>query len=185
VTEIFACELLLRVYTVLLIARGSSTRGSESQSLLDQISADISHIASSARRQFLLLHADYSWSLTLYRLQKRLDRWSDILLAPTLVTGRFERFWINRANASEWTDHPWNLMADRDAAGVLLRRAIRNGVPADSVIPAPRSRHIEKLLMATLMLIPERDFTTDGVLLSLEQRRQSATPPNSKPDRPH
>ncbi len=181
VTEILCAELLCRVYSVLMIARGSTAHDNRMKSLVDQISTSIDDMARFAKQHFILAKPDFSWSLKLYRLQKRLDRWSDILLAPILKHSRLERFWINRAHAEDWSQHPWNHMADRDMASLLLRRAIQSAVPADACIPASRSRHVERLLAATLMLIPDSDFTSDGVLMSTAQCRSAAVSPNSRP----
>lgn len=185
VIEVLVTELLIRVCTVLFVSQGCTARDDRVKQLVDQLSETMNDMARFARQQFMLVHPDFSWSLKLYRLQKRLDRWSDILLAPILIRGCLDRFWINRAHVDDWADHPWNRMADRDAAGLLLRRAIQSTVPAEDVIPASRVRHVERLLAATLMLVPNGDFTNDGILMSLAQCRGTELPPGSHPTHPH
>lgn len=171
VTEVLAVELLVRVYTVLLIAQGSTVRDANMRQLVDGLGASINDIGQLARQQFMLLHPDLSWSIKLYRLQKRLDRWSDILLAPMLRAGRLDRFWINKAHVEDWSEHPWQRIADRDVASQLLRRAIQSAVPTEAMVASPRARLVEQLVSVMLMLIPDQDFTAEGVLMSAAQSR--------------
>jgi hypothetical protein len=171
VTEILATELLMRVYNVMLIASGSTARDAELKELLDEINSSMSDVGHFARQQFILLHPDLSWSIKLYRLQKRLDRWSDLLLAPTLESAHLDRFWINRKHLDDWIDHPWRQMDDRDVAGRLFRRAIQSAVSTEAVVAIERVRMVEELIGILLMLIPDDDFTADGVLMSQAQSR--------------
>ncbi len=171
VTEVLIIELLVRIYCVLLTARGCTSRNSQLKSLVDELATSMHDMGHFARQEFILRQPDFSWSLKLYRLQKRLDRWSDILLAPTIIPNRLDRFWMDRSQVEEWSSHPWSQMTDRDVAGRLLRRAIQSAVPAEQAVPAPRDRLIEQLLSSMTLLIPNTHFTADGRLMTMAQCR--------------
>lgn len=180
-TEILATELLVRVYSALQIAQGGTAIDAEVKLLVDEVTSAMNKMGQFVRQRCMLSQAHLSCSFKLYRLQKRLDRWSDILLAPTLHQCRLEHYRMSRLDADDWSNHPWNQMADRDVAAALLRRAIQSAVPGDTVIPASRSRFVERLLAATLMLISETDFTSDGQLMTRRQARASVVSSDSYP----
>jgi hypothetical protein len=178
--EIFVSEMLTRVWSAVLVARDRRTQTDAAEPIARSVLA--SHMEARHRAMALLLHGQglgTQQSMTLNRLRRRVERWTDVLIGGLLHTGGkydLREFAVEPERAQDFAA---DLAIERqDPSGrqawrltlVSLRSAFQNRLSPAAANPDANAR----IASSILGCFPGDLFDSTGLFQSLWMLRLSA-----------
>jgi hypothetical protein len=175
--EIFTTEMLTRVWTAVLVARDRAVEANLAEPIARNVLA--THMEARHRALALLVHGhgiSTRQAVSLNRLRRRAERWTDVLIGGLLHAGDVREFAIDPERAEDFaTDlarhrhepggrHAWRLTL------VSLRNAFQNGFAPRAANPDANAR----ITASILGCFPSDSFDATGIFQSLWMMRLSA-----------
>jgi hypothetical protein len=175
--EIFISEILVRVWTTVLVGRDRRMRTGVDEPLARNVFE--SHMEARHRALKLLVHSNTfttPQAVAINRLRRRAERWSDVLIGGLLGACDVDDFAVDAERAADFADdlahrrrqaggrHAWSLTL------VSLRGAFQKGVCPVAANPDTNAR----VTASILGCFPGELFDSTGILKSLWMMRLSA-----------
>jgi hypothetical protein len=176
--EIFLAEMVLRVWTAILVSYDRRRGISEAEPIAQNVLAN--HLEIRTRALVLLVHSPLlgaEEAVLLNRMRRRSERWTDLLLAHLDAKYRISHFGFDAARVQEFSSDlgsrpysgtrrkAWNLTL------AALKLAFHHGLTGRS--PNPDANH--EIAAAILACFPADAFESTGILRSLWMVRLSRT----------
>lgn len=174
VEEIFTSEVLTRVWTAVLAARGALHGQSDAEMIARSVM--LSHMEARNRALKLLLHGIHfspETAVELNRLRRRSERWSDVLVGRLLQTSEVANFAVDAERAREFAldlHYQAGLISDTQVWGLLmasLRAAFRHSLTD----PSPNADLNERIAAGVLGGLGQELFDDAGRPHSLRMFR--------------
>lgn len=188
VEEIFTTEVLTRVWTAILAARGK--RHDQSDGEMIARSVMISHMEARNRALKLLLHGTHfnpEQAVELNRLRRRSERWSDVLVGRLLQTAEVGVYAVDSERAREFAldmHYQAGLISERQVWGLLmasLRAAFRQSMQD----PSPNADLNERVAAGILSGLGPQLYDDTGQFHSLRLFRYLNDIPEQAATRQH
>ncbi len=177
IEEILVSEILVRVWTAVLVGHDRRTRAGIDEPLARSVFD--SHMNVQHRALKLLLHSNVfttPQAVAINKLRRRAERWSDVLVGGLLSVCDLTEFAVDAERATDFAD---DLAHRREQAGgrhawrltmVSLRGAFRTGLCPLAANPDGNAR----VTASILGCFPGELFDSTGLLQSLWMMRLSA-----------
>lgn len=176
--EIFASEILTRVWTAVLVASDQRAKSNLAEPIARSVLA--SHYEARHRALALLVHGHglgIKQAAAVNRVRRRAERWIDVLIGGLLHLHDVREFAVEAERAE---DFAIDLARHRDLAGgnqvwrltmVSLRNAFRSGLSVMAANPDANAR----ITAGILGCFPGELFDSTGIFHSLWMTRLAAT----------
>jgi hypothetical protein len=167
VEEVLVAEILTRITAAVLTAADDRQPGKPTAPFAKHIIRGQLEARRAVLERATQVPLPLGQLLSLDRLRRRTERWTDLLLGPFVSRSGVSDLAFDAARALEFGERA----AATAAEGRLQIVALRQSVPALTITDPERANVQQALLRSVLSWLPPAAFGTDGLLKSEFQRR--------------